>query len=286
MKVLITGICGFVGSSLAEGLLERHPGISILGVDNLMRPGSELNRARLRKLGIAFAHGDIRNASDLESLPAVDWVIDAAANPSVLAGIQSGFSSRQLVEHNLASVVNVLEYCKARHAGLVLLSTSRVYSIQALASLPLRADGGAFHLDEQASLPVGVSAQGICEDFSTSAPISLYGSTKLAAEALALEYGEAFDFPVWINRCGVLAGAGQFGTPDQGVFSYWIHAHFAASSAALPRIRRHGPANPRRVSSARSHRACWMLRWAQPAAAASESTAREEAGPMRFRWQA
>lgn len=131
MKVLITGICGFVGSSLAEGLLERHAGISVLGVDNLMRPGSELNRVRLRELGIAFAHGDIRNASDLESLPGVDWVIDAAANPSVLAGIQSGFSSRQLVEHNLASVVNVLEYCKARHAGLVLLSTSRVYSVQA-----------------------------------------------------------------------------------------------------------------------------------------------------------
>jgi CDP-paratose 2-epimerase len=42
---------------------------------------------------------------------------------------------------------------------------------------------------------------------------------------VALEYGAAFDFPVWINRCGVLAGAGQFGTPDQGVFSYWIHAH-------------------------------------------------------------
>ena len=44
---------------------------------------------------------------------------------------------------------------------------------------------------------------------------------------MALEYGETFDFPVWINRCGVLAGAGQFGTPDQGIFSYWIHAHRA-----------------------------------------------------------
>jgi CDP-paratose 2-epimerase len=47
----------------------------------------------------------------------------------------------------------------------------------------------------------------------------------LCAEALALEYGLAFGFPVWINRCGVLAGAGQFGTPDQGIFSYWINAH-------------------------------------------------------------
>ncbi|MGA2216070.1 MAG: NAD-dependent epimerase/dehydratase family protein [Bryobacteraceae bacterium] len=225
MKLLITGICGFVGSSLAEGLLERRAGISIVGVDNLMRPGSELNRARLRRLGVTFIHGDIRLASDFESLPAVDWVIDAAANPSVLAGIQAGFSSRQLVEHNLASAVNVLEYSKAHGAGFVLLSSSRVYSIDALASLPLRVHDDAFQLDEGASLPAGVSAQGIGVDFSTRAPISLYGGTKLAAETMALEYGEAFDFPVWIDRCGVLAGAGQFGTTDQGVFSYWIHAH-------------------------------------------------------------
>ena len=110
-------------------------------------------------------------------------------------------------------------------AGLLLMSTSRVYSIRALTSLPLKADGDAFCLDEAANLPAGISGRGIGVDFSTRAPISLYGSTKLAAEALALEYGDAFDFPVWINRCGVLAGAGQFGTPDQGVFSYWIHAH-------------------------------------------------------------
>jgi CDP-paratose 2-epimerase len=225
MKILITGICGFVGSSLAEGLLERRAGVSILGIDNLMRPGSEMNRAKLRSRGVTFTHGDIRSASDFESLPAVDWVIDAAANPSVLAGTQSGFTSRQLMEHNLISAVNVLEYCKAHQAGLLLMSSSRVYSIPALVALPLRSERGAFCLDETAELPVGVCAEGLGADFSTRAPVSLYGSTKLAAEALALEYGEAFDFPVWINRCGVLAGAGQFGTPDQGVFSYWIHAH-------------------------------------------------------------
>jgi CDP-paratose 2-epimerase len=225
MKILITGICGFVGSSLADSLLERREGISIFGIDNLMRPGSELNRTRLQKAGVTLVHGDIRMPSDLEPLPAVDWVIDAAANPSVLAGIQTGCSSRQLIEHNLGSVVNVLEYCKAHRAGLLLMSTSRLYSVAALCSLPLRSDGDAFCLDESANLPPGVSAQGIGVDFSTRAPISLYGSTKLAAEALALEYGDAFGFPVWINRCGVLAGAGQFGTPDQGVFSYWIHAH-------------------------------------------------------------
>jgi len=92
-------------------------------------------------------------------------VIDAAANPNVLAGIQSRFSSRQLVEHSLASLMNVLEYCKAHRAGLMLLSTSRVYSIETLVSLPLRADGDGFHLDGKAGLPPGVSAKGIGLDF-------------------------------------------------------------------------------------------------------------------------
>lgn len=225
MKLLITGICGFVGSSLAEALLERREGIEILGIDNLMRPGSEINRRKLQQLGVRFFHGDIRAASDFEGLPAADWVIDAAANPSVLAGVQGRSSSRQLFEHNLAGALNVLEYCKANKSGLLLLSSSRVYSIPALLALPLRAGGNAYRLDDTASLPAGVSANGVGADFSTRAPVSLYGSTKLACEAVALEYGEAFGFPVWIDRCGVLAGAGQFGTADQGIFSYWINAH-------------------------------------------------------------
>jgi CDP-paratose 2-epimerase len=224
MRVLITGACGFVGSALAESLLQGIAGLELYGIDNLQRAGAETNRSRLRTLGVSFVHGDIRAASDFENLPAVDWVIDAAANPSVLAGLQ-GVSSRQLFEHNLASLVNVLEYSKRHRAGLVLLSTSRVYSIPALASLPLCADPDAFRLDCSGPLPPGVSAAGIGATFSTAPPISLYGATKLAAETMALEYGEAFDFPVWIDRCGVLAGAGQFGTPDQGIFSFWINAH-------------------------------------------------------------
>ena len=77
-----------------------------------MRPGPESNRARLEQLGVEFFHGDIRCASDFEALPKVDWVIDAAANPSVLAGVDGRGSTRQLFEHNLAGLVNILEYCK------------------------------------------------------------------------------------------------------------------------------------------------------------------------------
>jgi CDP-paratose 2-epimerase len=42
---------------------------------------------------------------------------------------------------------------------------------------------------------------------------------------MALEYGHAFGLPVRVNRCGVIAGAGQFGKADQGIFSYWIHSY-------------------------------------------------------------
>jgi CDP-paratose 2-epimerase len=230
MRVLITGICGFTGSSVATALLERMEGLSICGVDNLMRPGSETNRTALKQLGIPVFHGDIRNASDVEVLPQVDWIVDAAANPSVLAGVNNSGTSRQLFEHNLVSTLNILEYCKSHHAGFILLSTSRVYSIAALAALPLKTERDAFCLDASKALPQGVSGRGIDVDFSTEAPISLYGGSKLAAETLALEYGLAFGFPVWINRCGVLAGAGQFGTADQGIFSYWINAHLRRRS--------------------------------------------------------
>lgn len=224
-SILITGICGFAGSRIAEALLEGDPSLSITGVDNLSRRGSEWNRDRLERLGVRVIHGDLRCPSDLDTVPRPDWVIDAAANPSVLAGVDGRTSSRQLVEHNLGGTISLIEACKGWRSGLILLSTSRVYSLAALASIPVTEAESRFELGQP--LPAGVTPAGITESFSTTAPVSLYGSTKLASEVLALEYGAAFDFPVWVNRCGNLAGAGQFGTPDQGVFAFWIHAHQA-----------------------------------------------------------
>lgn len=224
MRILISGICGFVGSTLARALAESGARHTLVGFDNFIRPGSESNRAELKRIGVKLFHGDLRNPSDLETLPAVDWVIDAAANPSVLAGVDGKTSSRQLIEHNLGGTVNMLEFCKLHRAGFILLSTSRVYSIPPLASLSVEAVNHAFRPTASATHPRGVGPAGVAEEFSTAAPVSLYGSTKLASEALALEYGATFNFPVFINRCGVLAGAGQFGRPDQGIFAYWLNS--------------------------------------------------------------
>ena len=223
LKILITGAAGFAGSNISQSIHEYLCDVEIFGFDNLSRSGSEMNVKLVEELGVRLIRGDTRVQSDLDSMPKVDWVIDCAANPSVLAGLDGQVSSRQVMEHNLIGTINLLEYCKKYGAGLILLSTSRVYSAKELSQLPVNIESDSFTLNQSYS-DSGISPKGISEAFPTSAPISLYGASKLASETLILEYGESFDFPVWINRCGVLAGAGQFGKADQGIFSYWIHS--------------------------------------------------------------
>ena len=140
MRILISGICGFVGSTVAKALVASGRGHQITGFDNYIRPGSETNREPLEKLGIKVITADLRFAKDIETLPPADFVIDAAANPSVLAGIDGRTSARELVDHNLYGTVNLLEYCKAHKAGFILLSTSRVYAIEPLAKLPVKVE--------------------------------------------------------------------------------------------------------------------------------------------------
>lgn len=241
MHWLVTGGCGFVGSRIAKWFLANEPSLKITLVDNLMRPGSQTNRAPLECLGAEVILGDLRDRDFVESLPACDWVIDCAANPSVLAGLGSAAldappnspwqanpsPSQNLVDHNLGGTIHLLEYCKRHRAGLVLLSSSRVYSIGELCSIPHQIENSVLQFDwdriESENLIPGLSRQGIDERFSVEPPLSLYGATKLASEWLAKEYSNAFDFPLWINRCGILAGSGQFGKADQGIITYWMH---------------------------------------------------------------
>ena len=223
MKILITGACGFVGSCLARELPSVLPGIEIWGLDNFLREGSRANLPSLKKLGVKMVEGDIRRLADLAKIPKVDWVIDCAAEPSVLAGTSGKMSSMDLLDHNLIGTIQMLEFCKQHSAGFILMSTSRVYSIPPLASLAVESIQGAY-LPKSFRPEIGLTEKGISEIFPTMPPASLYGTSKRCSELLALEYAEAFGFPVWINRCGVLAGAGQFGRADQGIFSFWIQS--------------------------------------------------------------
>lgn len=246
-RILVTGGCGFVGAALCLRLTEAFPDAAITSLDSLRRRGSETNVAALERRGVRVVHGDIRQAADIDPLGPFDWVIDAAAEPSVLAGTSAGGQTgrRQLVDHNLLGTVNLLEAAARWQAGVVLLSTSRVYSIAALTAVPLVERSGlraaaAFTVDPAGPLPPGLTERGIAETFSTAAPVSLYGGTKLASETLALEYAHAAGTPLVIDRCGVLAGAGQFGRADQGIFSWWIHRWAARKPLSFIGFGGHG----------------------------------------------
>ncbi len=221
-RLLILGGAGFVGSSLAIGLKQQYPEWKITCLDNLRRRGSELNVSRFKSVGIEFVHGDVRSPTDLDpTVFPVDTIIDCSAEPSVLAG----FSSPQYVlQTNLLGTINILELARQVQARLLFLSTSRVYPIVPLKSLPLVEAPTRFKLAPEQSL-AGVSTRGIAEDFGLSGARSLYGATKLASELLIEEYREAYGLPAIVNRCGVLTGPWQMGKVDQGVFVLWMAAH-------------------------------------------------------------
>jgi CDP-paratose 2-epimerase len=227
MRILVTGGAGFVGSNLAI-LFRQERGASVTAFDSLRRRGSELALARLREAGVEFVHGDVRCATDLDELPPADLVLECSAEPSVHAGY-GGSGAAYLVQTNLVGTFNCLEYARRHGAAMVFLSTSRVYSIAALRSLPLAEMGQRVVLPSGAE-GAGWSVHGIAEGFSTTASRSLYGATKLATELLVEEYHAMYDLPAVINRCGVLTGPWQMGKVDQGFFVLWAaRFHFGGA---------------------------------------------------------
>ena len=149
------------------------------------------------------------------------------------------------MEHNLIGTLHLLEFCKRHHAGLVMLSTSRVYSLARLSALPMEVKDSSFSPRLAELREPGISREGLTEEFSTEPPLSLYGAAKLASELLIREYGVAFDLPVYINRCGVLAGAGQFGKAA-GLYAslaagHWNWRQLRKETLRLLAVRIFGP---------------------------------------------
>ena len=223
LRILITGGCGFVGSSLAISFKESHPNYKIYSLDNLKRQGSELNIKRLKEKEIDFIHGDVRNKEDFESLPNIDVLIDCAAEPSVLSGINS--SPDYLINTNLIGTINCLNFAKKNKAKFIFLSTSRVYPIKNLNKIKYNDLENRFAISNNQTLK-GVSSSGINENFGIDGARSFYGASKLSSELIIQEYNEFYGLKSIINRCGVLTGPWQMGKVDQGVVVLWIAKHF------------------------------------------------------------
>src|ERR1039457_6485095 len=222
-KILITGGCGFVGSNLAVFFKSKYPDYSVIAFDNLKRRGSELNINRLKAIGVEFIHGDIRNKEDFDEVGKIDFIIEAAAEPSVLAGIDS--NADYLVNTNLLGSINCLNYAVKQNAGIIFLSTSRIYPFALLDEIVFEETSTRFSIDKNQKIN-GVSQKGITIDFPLEGARSLYGATKLASELLVTEFIHFLGLNAVINRCGVITGPWQMGKVDQGVIVLWMARFF------------------------------------------------------------
>jgi CDP-paratose 2-epimerase len=223
MKILITGGAGFVGSSLCLKLKEKYPDYTITALDNLKRRGSELNLPDLAKHGIQFIHGDIRNKEDLNSAGPFDLLIEASAEPSVLAGLDQDPS--YVINNNLNGSIHCFNACLKYKARLIFLSTSRVYPISRIEHASFIEEETRFSFSDIQE-EKGISKLGISEDLSIMGHRSFYGTTKLASELFIREYAEYYDLTAAVTRFGVIAGPRQMGKTDQGVATLWIAKHY------------------------------------------------------------
>lgn len=221
-RILVTGGAGFVGSSVAVRLKEAHASYEVVAFDNLHRRGGELTLERLRAGGVGFVHGDVRVRDDLESAGPFDVMVECSAEPSVHAGY--GSDPSYVVGTNLMGTTHCLEAVRRNGAGLVFLSTSRVYPVAALRALPLEARETRLSLPDDARGP-GWSTEGISTAFPLAGHRTLYGATKLASELLIEEYRHMYGVPTIVTRFGVIAGPWQMGKVDQGFVALWAARH-------------------------------------------------------------
>lgn len=223
MKILITGGAGFIGSTLCIQLKSKYPDYQILAFDNLKRRGSELNLSDFKAKGIDFIHGDIRNIEDIKSVGHFDVLIEASAEPSVLAGLDSDPS--YVINNNLYGSINCFNICLQYKAKLIFLSTSRVYPIDKIEQADYIEESTRFSFSDKQK-ERGISNKGISEALDLFGPRSFYGTTKLSSELFIQEYAAFYGLSAAITRFGVIAGPRQMGKTDQGVVTLWMAKHF------------------------------------------------------------
>ena len=223
MKIVVTGGAGFVGSTLCLQLKHKYPTYEIVAFDNLKRRGSELNLSDFQKKGIPFFHGDIRNNEDLSALGNFDVLIEASAEPSVTAGLDS--DPTYVINNNLYGSINCFNACLKNSAKLIFLSTSRVYPIETIEKANYIEESTRFSFDVNQT-QIGISNKGISEKLSLDGARSFYGTTKLSSEMFIEEYAAFYGLKAAITRFGVIAGPRQMGKTDQGVVTLWMAKHY------------------------------------------------------------
>ncbi|NJO77648.1 MAG: NAD-dependent epimerase [Cyanobacteria bacterium RM1_2_2] len=197
MRVLITGVAGFVGFHLAQRLLAD--GMQVYGIDNLNDYYDvQLKHDRLAQLKphpqFIFHFLDLsdhQGVADLFQSCSFDYVVNLAAQAGVRYSLTNPMA---YVDSNLVGFVNILEGC--RHSDsiqhLVYASSSSVYG--ANKKIPFSTSDGVDH------------------------PVSLYAATKKANELMAHTYSHLYHLPTTGLRFFTVYG--PWGRPDMAYFKF------------------------------------------------------------------
>lgn len=181
-SVLVTGGAGFIGSHLAEKLTES--GISVKVLDNLVTGKKKNLENCWNKKNFEFFQQDLANLKNIDFLENVDTVFHFAADPEVRTGYDKPENS---FNENIVNTFNLLQ--KIKHSKVkkfVFASSSSVYGNANVLPTP--------------------------ENYSPLLPISHYGASKLACEALISSFCHNYDIDgVIIRPANVIGARGHHG---------------------------------------------------------------------------
>ncbi|NDJ20339.1 NAD-dependent epimerase/dehydratase family protein [Nostoc sp. B(2019)] len=196
MKILVTGVAGFIGFHLAQRLLAE--GMQVYGIDNLNDYYDvNLKKARLEQLypqtGFTFQFLDLSDRLGTTQLfqdHTFDYVVHLAAQAGVRYSLHNPFA---YVDSNLSGFVNVLEGCRHSQVGhFVFASSSSVYGTNT--KVPFATSDNVDH------------------------PISLYAATKKSNELMAHAYSHLYNLPTTGLRFFTVYG--PWGRPDMAYFKF------------------------------------------------------------------
>ncbi|MBR9772632.1 protein CapI [Halomonas litopenaei] len=196
MKVLVTGMAGFIGSTLAARL--ARDGLEVVGVDNLNDYYDvSLKKARLARLeklqNVRFVRLDLADREGVDRLFA-DERFDRVVHLAAQAGVRYSLTHpHAYVDANLVGHLNVLEGCRHQQVEhLLYASSSSVYGMNQV--VPFATRDNVDH------------------------PVSLYAATKKANELMAHTYSHLYGLPTTGLRFFTVYG--PWGRPDMAMFLF------------------------------------------------------------------